>query len=117
MRRLGLWTECPGDVDIAWGSRATCHFGRFGWNAENVSYFGPKAGPTRDDFFSELNSCLPAVRNKAVEFQDKFRPRSHDIVVLYESDGIVVKASMCGSIEYLYFIAYKPKARTKRRGR
>lgn len=110
---FGLWSECPGDVPVAWGARAILQDGRFSLLGDRQTMVGASQA-VREAFSRTLNDRVIGYANDACESMffgiDANKPRirhnESQLVTLFEDFEMKVLANTNASGGYLYIIAF-----------
>ena len=104
---FGLWGECDPEVKVAWGARGIAQGDIIDLVHDRMTWHGTTRG--KDAFRSKLNAGpLKSMLARFTELRSEGKIRNDESAtyILFEGDGIIIKASTRASFGHVYIIAY-----------
>jgi trehalose utilization protein len=102
----GLFSELPRDRKVAYGAKAHFKRGALEIFYDKIDCVGHNE-PTFKLFVNYFDNIFKQVEKNCKKWSTgPLCPKSKEIKIVYQDDKIIVKASMEGTKDWLYLIAY-----------
>ena len=110
---FGLWGECDPEAKVAWGARGIVRGDSIDLVHDRMTWHGTTSG--KDAFRAKLyDGALETMMSRFTELRrgGKLRGDESSTYILFEGNGLIIKANTRASHGYVYIIAYPTETGT-----
>lgn len=107
---FGLWDECDPEVKVAWGARGIVRGDTIDLVPDRMTWHGTTRG--KNAFRAKLNAgATKSMLARFTELRSEGKLQSDESAtyILFEGDGLIIKANTRASHGHVYIIAYPTK--------